>query len=1224
MRNRLGALVLSSFLVAVPFASASPGWTAGGSLVAARASQTATLLPTGKVLVVGGRDASGPLATAELYDPATGTSKATGSLAAPRFAHTATMLRNGKVLIVGGSNGAGYLASAELYDPASGTFSPAGALAAPRAAHTATLLPDGRVLVAGGAAGGPALKDAELYDPAANQWSSVPQLLAGRAYHTATLLASGDVLIAGGVDGAACVAPAELFRTSLGAFVPTGPLVAARQWHAAVLLPSGKVLVAGGAAAGGAPLASAELYDPATGLFAPTGALAAARFDFAASLLPNGTALAAGGNGAAGVAASAEIFDPATEQWTTVAAPPAAAADQTATLLPSGRALLLGGWNAAPLAVAQQYDASSAAFAPTASMAEARRNHRSVLLPNGKVLVAGGATAEVYDPATGRFGAPIPLVEGRVGHTATLLRNGKVLIAGGVGDTGAELFDPAANGGLGGVSATGATTTARRNHTATLLPDGRVLLAGGRDASNQRLASAELYDPATGFFTAAGSLVKGREFHTATLLPNGKVLIAGGMSISNGPWVPAELYDPITGAFVAGANLVAARYYHTATLLPSGKVLLAGGLVSSGPAGGAELYDPAAGTFAATGSMAGTRYYNTATLLPSGRVLMAGGVDGYASLGTTELYDPANGTFVVGPSLAAVRTLASATLLPNGRTLIAGGFELATQATLASAELYDTGSGAAEAWRPAASALTDPIVAGEKVEADGTLFAGLNGLGPEGSGGGYQSSATNYPLLQLRRLDSEQTVFLPLDPQAGASGTSFTSSTGWCLPPGPATATVFVDGIAGAARFATVVVPAPTIAGPAINPCGSNAATLTTETGMTNYQWLRDGKAIAGATGATYAATAAGSYAVRYTRACTIVTSAAHAVTIDPDPSPSVSGPAEACESATVSTGAFASYQWNRDGAPIDGATGQSYVATAGGVYGVTVTNARGCPATSAGKSVVVDTHPAIFADPVAAAVCAGADASFNVQATGSGLSYRWQVSADGGTSFADLADGAPYSGTGAATLAVAKAGQDLDGKRYRAVVSGICPSPATSAAAALAVGGPYSAPLLGSVAVVALCERDGVRATFAAASGAARHDLYKDGAPVVSGYASGDVYKPGDAAPHTYFVRAVNGACSADSASSALADDGVTPPAVAGLALSKDAANLKFAWTPIADPTFVDFYELLRAASPDGTFDVLVGDATGAAASVALAAEPPTAYYKIRAVKRTCRGPAD
>ena len=68
----------------------------------------------------------------------------------------------------------------------------------------------------------------------------------------------------------------------------------------------------------------------------------------------------------------------------------------------------------------------------------------------------------------------------------------------------------------------------------------------------------------------------------------------------------------------------------------------------------------------------------------------------------------------------------------------------------------------------------------------------------------------------------------------------------------------------------------------------------------------------------------------------------------------------------------------------------------------------------------------------------------------------------------------------------------------------------------------------------------------------------------------------------------------------------------------------MKFAWTPIADPTFVDFYELLRAASPDGTFDVLVGDATGAAASVALAAEPPTAYYKIRAVKRTCRGPAD
>src|SRR5437763_17023031 len=74
---------------------------------------------------------------------------------------------------------------------------------------------------------------------------------------------------------------------------------------------------------------------------------------------------------------------------------------------------------------------------------------------------------------------------------------------------------------------TGSLKTARFHHTATLLPDGRVLVVGGEQAHTP-LASAELYDPATGTWSATGSLNTARDSHTATLLPSGKVLVAGG------------------------------------------------------------------------------------------------------------------------------------------------------------------------------------------------------------------------------------------------------------------------------------------------------------------------------------------------------------------------------------------------------------------------------------------------------------------------------------------------------------------------------------------------------------------------------------------------------------------------------------------------------------------------------------------------------------------------
>lgn len=339
--------------------------------------------------------------------------------------------------------------------------------------------------------------------------------------------------------------------------------------------------------------------------------------------------------------------------------------------------------------------AAASFWRPADNLAIARSDHTATLLPNGKLLVAGGAnnsgrpnatgkplaTAKLYDPATGRWAATGSMATPREFCPATLLANGKVLVAGGydglLGTATAELYDPAS----GTWSGTGSMGTVRQNHTATLLPDGKVLVAGGNPGG----ATAELYDPTTGTWSPTGNMARVHAAGAAALLPDGRVLVVAGTGAA-----VAELYDPATGTWSDAGTMTTPRFFLTATLLANGKVLAVGGSdARNREQATAELFDPGSRTWQATGSMETARAFHTATLLATGDILVAGG---FVSTATAERYNSANGTWTSVDSMTGPRLSHTATLLTSGVVLVVGGRDIhgrnGRNSYLASAELF--------------------------------------------------------------------------------------------------------------------------------------------------------------------------------------------------------------------------------------------------------------------------------------------------------------------------------------------------------------------------------------------------------------------------------------------------------------------------------------------------------------------------------------------------------
>lgn len=341
---------------------------------------------------------------------------------------------------------AGVVVATLVAAPSTGRLVPAAQMSTPRAAQTETALQDGTVLVAGGCTnagcelGSPESDTAEIYDPATSRFTRVGLMGGSRDDHVALLLRDGRVLLAGG-------------------------------W---------------GASAAG-PLATTELYDPRTRSFAAGPRLAVARGGIAAVRLRDGRVLLTGGfTGNKPTTSYAELFDPATNTLTATARMTVPRGGHSATLLTDGRVLVAGGMSNGRVVAS--------------AMLIARYKTAGMTLRNGKALIIGGAadvdgtqlftSTELYDPRTGRFraGPAMSLPRYKLTGSTVRLPNGDVLVAGGALQT--ELYDAKQKVFR---LVPGKLDHTRLFLTAAALPGGRVLLVGGYDKAIRPTAATWIY-----------------------------------------------------------------------------------------------------------------------------------------------------------------------------------------------------------------------------------------------------------------------------------------------------------------------------------------------------------------------------------------------------------------------------------------------------------------------------------------------------------------------------------------------------------------------------------------------------------------------------------------------------------------------------------------------------------------------------------------------------------
>jgi hypothetical protein len=533
-----------------------------------------------------------------------------------------------------------------------------------------------------------------------------------------------------------------------------------------------------------------------------------ARYFHTATLLPAGQILVAGGNGPAGALASTEIYDPASNTWMAGPSMTTSRAQHSAVVLPFGRVLLLNGHTGGS---SDLYESFDGAWSVTGAMYTPRSAFTLTLLPSGNVLAVGGNdaagtflnTCEVYSPTSGLWTAAASMAHARAQHTATLLANGNVLVAAGNTATNnnsissAEIYCPS-NDTWTSVSG---LLTARAYHTATLLLNAKVLVGGGIQGQ-QRLSSAEAYDPSSDTWTAYPNLTSSRDLHFAALLPGGKAMLVDGITTFS---TTADIYDPLLRTWTSSTEPGGAVWYQSGVLLPGPTVVACGGEdnFSFSLQQTAAAYAPVNGNlfWNSLPSMTMPRVFHAMIGTPDSKAMAIGGYSrGSVVTNSCEAFHLLSRKWFTLPSLNSPREGTAAALLADGSILVAGGF--VPGAATATAEIYKSAFMTNSMVRPQIASISSSIFPGGIITVTGSGFTGIS----EGSGGdGFQCCAANFPMLQLRNIETTQTIFLGC---TNWSDTNFISVPLTNFPPGPAIATIYVNG-APSTNVVVTVSPAP-------------------------------------------------------------------------------------------------------------------------------------------------------------------------------------------------------------------------------------------------------------------------------------------------------------------------------------------------------------------------------------------------------------------------------
>jgi N-acetylneuraminic acid mutarotase len=645
-----------------------------------RVGHTMTVLSNGKVIVIGGMiDNTSATTSVQIYNPTTQKWSTGASLAAARANHTATLLNSGKIFVTGGFDGTARLQSTALYDPPTDSWETGPALASKRGAHGAAKLADGKVLVVGGNDDtATRLSTAEIYDPATHTFTATGSLTTGReefgqpifvtaAEAGAATYPQGAVFVGGGYDGTNILAIPEIYNVSTGTWAVGNTGTHLRRYPAWVKLADGKIWAAGGQNANTPDQTSQTQY-----------------------------------------------FDVSTGNWTSRASLTgmqglAKRAKSPAVLLANGNVFIFGGVTGAtetplPYSYVWSVTGNSWSFGPTFGIPV---NIGFVWkLANGKVMSCGGAlnnvantptrTCEYYDPATNQFIDAPWMNVARHRYDFAQLPDGRVVVAGGAITStenvlrDVEVFDPATETW----TVKGNAPSYAMNRAAFLHIGGnKILSAGGQGGAATTdtgiLSTTYVYDADADTWTAGAALPQTLARSRYVMTPANRIFVSGGW---NGTAVTDTLYEynrgTTTGVDDSWTTLTASGTAQSWQALAYYELGGTPYLASMGGNGGyanttnittVKIYNITAGTWA-TGVSLPVKRSIAGAIVQNGKIIV---FPGWGAAATNTIYEYTPGTTpgtndsiaTLAPNAGATRcnSMGNETILDDGRLYIHGG-----------------------------------------------------------------------------------------------------------------------------------------------------------------------------------------------------------------------------------------------------------------------------------------------------------------------------------------------------------------------------------------------------------------------------------------------------------------------------------------------------------------------------------------------------------------------